>query len=154
MSETTLPETGTDALSPQQIAEQVRDRMMLDDQAVQALDIAIAAVGPGTAHARMTVRKDMLNGFAICHGGLLTTLADTAFAYACNAYNEVTVASGVSIDFVAPARQGDVLDAICSEQSVSGRTGVYDVTITNQRGERIALFRGRSYRLRGKTIVA
>lgn len=140
-------------LSAQQLAERVRERMYASDFATKMLDIAIVEVGPGTAHARMTVRRDMLNGFAICHGGLITTLADTAFAYACNSCNEVTVASGLGIDFVAPAREGDVLDAICREESASGRTGVYDVAVTNQRGERVALFRGRSYRLRGKPVV-
>lgn len=141
------------SLSPQELAERVRDRMYADDHATRSLGIAIVDVGPGTSRARMTVRRDMLNGFAICHGGLIATLADTAFAYACNACNEVTVASGLSVDFLAPARAGDVLDAECSEQSARGRTGIYDVTVSNQRGERIALFRGRSYRLRGKPVV-
>ncbi len=140
-------------LSAQQLAERVRDRMLAHDHATGALGIAIVGVGPGTSRARMTVRSDMLNGFAICHGGLITTLADTAFAYACNACNEVTVASGLSVDFLAPAHEGDVLDAECHEQSARGRTGIYDVTVSNQRGERIALFRGRSYRLRGKPVV-
>lgn len=140
-------------LSAQQLAERVRDRMYASDFATQMLDIVIVKVGPGTAHARMTVRRDMLNGFAICHGGLITTLADTAFAYACNACNEVTVASGLGIDFIAPAREGDVLDAVCQAQSASGRTGVYDVAISNQRGERVALFRGRAYRLRDKPVI-
>ena len=140
-------------LSAQQLAERVRDHMIASDFATRMLDIAIIDVGPGTSRARMTVRHDMLNGFAICHGGLITALADTAFAYACNACNEVTVASGLSVDFLAPAHQGDVLDAVCREQSARGRTGIYDVTVSNQRGERIALFRGRSYRLRGKPVV-
>jgi acyl-CoA thioesterase len=140
-------------LSKQELAERVRDRMHENDYATRALSIAIVEVGPGTSRARMTVRRDMLNGFAICHGGLITTLADTAFAYACNAHNEVTVASGLSVDFLAPANEGDVLDAECHEQSARGRTGIYDVAVSNQRGERVALFRGRSYRLRGKAVV-
>ena len=140
-------------LSAQQLAEHVRDHMYANDHATRALAMVIVAVGPGISHVRMTVRRDMLNGFAICHGGLITTLADTAFAYACNACNEVTVASGLSVDFLAPAHEGDVLDAQCQEQSVRGRTGIYDVTISNQRSERVALFRGRSYRLRGKPVV-
>ena len=137
----------------QQRAERVRAQMMQHDRVLATLGIAVDAIAPGRASVSMTVRDDMLNGFAICHGGLLTTLADTAFAYACNACNEVTVASGLSIDFLAPAHQGDVLDAVCREQSARGRTGIYDVTVSNQRGERIALFRGRSYRLRGKPVV-
>jgi len=96
----------------------------------------------------------MLNGHAICHGGFIATLADSAFAFACNAYNELTVASGFSIDLMAPARLGDVLTARCAEVSKAGRTGVYDVEVLNQSGERLAVFRGRSYTLKGKPVVA
>ena len=87
------------------------------------------------------------------HGGLVTTLADTCFAYACNAYDEVTVASGFAIDLMAPGRAGDVLTAEAVEVAKGGRTGVYDITVTNQRGERIAVFRGRSYTMKGKPVV-
>jgi acyl-CoA thioesterase len=100
----------------------------------------------------MTVRADMLNGHAICHGGFIFTLADSAFAYACNSYNLTTVASGCAIDFVAPAREGDVLAAMARERSVSGRTGVYDAEVTNQRGETVAYFRGKSYRIKGHVV--
>ncbi len=137
----------------QQLAEAVRDAMARDDQASRAMGIAITEVGPGAATATMTVRADMLNGFAICHGGFVATLADTAFAFACNAYNELTVASGFSIDIVAPSREGDVLTARAHEVSRAGRTGVYDVEVSNQRGERIAIFRGRSYTMKGKSVV-
>ena len=102
----------------------------------------------------MTVREEMLNGHEICHGGFIATLADTAFAFACNSYNELTVASGFSIDLIAPGRLGDVLTARCAEVSKAGRTGVYDTEITNQRGERIGVFRGRSYTIKGKPAVA
>ena len=102
----------------------------------------------------MTVRTDMLNGHAICHGGFIFTLADSAFAFACNSYNLTTVASGCSIDFIAPAREGDLLTAIAHERSVSGRTGVYDIEVKNQRRETIAYFRGRSYRIKGHVIEA
>jgi len=95
----------------------------------------------------------MLNGHDICHGGLIATLADSAFAYACNSYDELTVASGFAADFVAPARLGDVLTARCAEVSRAGRTGVYDAEVTNQRDERVALFRGRSYTIKGKPAV-
>jgi acyl-CoA thioesterase len=101
----------------------------------------------------MTVRQDMLNGHQTCHGGFLSALADSAFAFACNSYNELTVASGFSIDFIAPGRLGDVLTARCAEVSKAGRTGVYDTEIVNQRGERLAVFRGRSYTLKGKPAV-
>jgi acyl-CoA thioesterase len=102
----------------------------------------------------MTVRQDMLNGHAICHGGLVTTLADSAFAFACNAYNELTVAAGFDVNLHAASRLGDVLTAVCSEVSKSGRTGVYDVNVRNQRGEAVASFRGRSYSIKGKPVVA
>ncbi|MFP5476329.1 MAG: hydroxyphenylacetyl-CoA thioesterase PaaI [Gammaproteobacteria bacterium] len=139
--------------TPQQIADAVRDGMAANDRALHALGIAITAISPGAATAAMTVREDMLNGHDICHGGLIATLADTAFAYACNAYDELTVASGFGVDFVAPARLGDRLEARCTEVSKTGRTGVYDVVVTNQRGERVAVFRGRSYTARGRPAV-
>lgn len=140
--------------TPQQLAEFVRDGMYANDRASQGLGLQVTAIGPGSASVTMTVREDMLNGHAICHGGFIATLADSAFAFACNAYNELTVASGFSIDLMAPARLGDVLTARCAEVSKAGRTGVYDVEVTNQRGERLAVFRGRSYTLKGKPAVA
>jgi len=140
--------------SPQQTAEHVRERMYANDRAVRELGIAITEVTPGHASARMTVVANMLNGHLTCHGGYLATLADTAFAYACNSYNELTVASGFSIDLLAPAREGDVLNAHAAEVSKAGRTGVYDCEIRNQAGVRIAVFRGRSYTLKGKPAVA
>jgi len=140
-------------MSPQQIADAVREDMLDDDHATRWLGIEIAAVGPGTSTATMTVRKDMLNGHALCHGGLITALADSAFAFACNAYNEVTVASGFDVNLLSSARLGDVLTARAEEASKSGRTGVYDVVVANQHGERIAVFRGRSYTMKGRAIV-
>jgi acyl-CoA thioesterase len=95
----------------------------------------------------------MLNGHEICHGGFITTLADSAFAFACNSNNQVTVASGLSVEFLAPARSGDVLTADASEVSRGGRTGVYDMVVTNQDGARIALVRGRSAALKGRTVI-
>ena len=140
-------------LTPQALAERVRDAMWAGDQATRMLGMRITAVGPGRAVVEMAVRADMLNGHAICHGGLITTLADSAFAFACNSYNELTVASGFSIDLLAPGRLGDLLTATCTELSKAGRTGVYDTEVRNQRGERIAAFRGRSYTARGKPVV-
>src|SRR2546428_6153617 len=136
----------------QSLAERVAAGMYARDRASQAMGMQIAAIGPGYAELTMTVRGDMLNGHAICHGGFIFTLADSAFAYACNSYNLMTVASGCAIDFLAPAREGDVLTAIAQERSASGRTGVYDVEVSNQRGEMIALFRGKSYRIKGHVI--
>ena len=140
--------------APQALAEQVRDAMLAGDHATLMLGMQIARVGPGRAVITMVVRQDMLNGHAICHGGLIATLADSTFAFACNSYNELTVASGFSIDLLAPGRLGDVLTATCTERSKSGRTGLYDTEVCNQRGECIALFRGRSYTARGKPVVA
>jgi acyl-CoA thioesterase len=134
------------------LAERVADAMYERDTASIALGMTVAAVSPGHAELSMTVRADMLNGHAICHGGFIFTLADSAFAYACNSYNLVTVASGCSIDFLAPAREGDVLTARAAERSAAGRTGVYDIDVVNQRGETIALFRGKSYRIKGHVV--
>ncbi|MES3010146.1 MAG: hydroxyphenylacetyl-CoA thioesterase PaaI [Pseudomonadota bacterium] len=141
-------------MTPQQTAEAVAIDMMAKDRASQGLGMRVARIAPGTADIEMVVREDMLNGFAICHGGYLTLLADSAFAFACNSYNEFTVASGLSIDFMAPAHAGDVLTARAVEVSRRGRTGVYDVDVCNQRGERLAVFRGRSHSVKGRPVVA
>ena len=143
----------TASMDPQAIAEHVRTGMLANDRATQGLGIAITAMGPGHATLEMTVRADMLNGFATCHGGFITALADSAFAFACNSRNDMTVASGLSIDFLAPAREGDRLTAEAAEVSLAGRTGVYDVNVRNQRGEAVAVFRGRSYCIKGKPTV-
>jgi len=139
--------------SPQQVADRVREGMLANDRATKALGMQVAQVAPGRAVLTMVVRDDMLNGHDICHGGLIATLADSAFAFACNSYNELTVASGFAIDLLAPGRRGDVLTATCAEVSKAGRTGVYDTEVRNQRGERIAVFRGRSYTVKGKPAV-
>ena len=143
-----LPDT-----TPQQTAERVRDGMLRTDRATLALGMAVLEVAPGSATLTMRVREDMLNGHGTCHGGLIATLADSAFAFACNSYDELTVASGFGIDFLAPARLDDVLTARCQEVSKAGRTGVYDSDVTNQRGERIAVFRGRSHTAKGRPAV-
>ena len=139
--------------TPQQIADYVRDGMLKNDAATQSLGMHVLEIGPGHATVTMRVRADMLNGHDICHGGFISTLADSAFAFACNSYDELTVASGFAIDFLAPARLGDVLTARCVEVSKAGRTGVYDTDVINQREERIAIFRGRSYTVKGKPAV-
>jgi acyl-CoA thioesterase len=143
------------ALTPaeaQALAERAAAAMYARDGASRGLGMRIAKVAPGHAQLTMPVRTDMLNGHAICHGGFIFTLADSAFAFACNSYNLTTVASGCAIDFLAPAREGDVLTAIAQERSAAGRTGVYDIDVVNQRGEKIALFRGKSYRIKGHVI--
>ena len=140
-------------MTPQQVAEATRDAMWQDDRASRALGMQVRAVGPGTATVTMTVREDMLNGHDICHGGLIAVLADSAFAYACNSYNEWTVASGFSIDLMAPSHLGDELTATCHEVSKTGRTGLYDTEVSNQHGKRVAVFRGRSHTIRGKPVL-
>jgi len=119
--------------------------MFENDEATRSFGIRITENGPGTATATMTVAASMLNGFGVCHGGYLFALADTAFAYACNSYNRLTLAAGGSIDFLRPAEGGDVLTAVAEERSRGGRSGTYDVCIRNQHGDMIALFRGRSH---------
>jgi len=118
----------------------------------RALGMKLVQIGPGSARVSMVVRADMVNGHGSCHGGVLFSLADSAFAFACNTYNATTVAAGATIDFLAPARQGDELTAVANEVWRSRRSGVYDVSVINQREERIALFRGRSHQLDSKLI--
>jgi acyl-CoA thioesterase len=140
-------------LSPQQIADAVGTGMFAKDRAAHGAGLHLATIGPGSATMTMRVVDNMLNGFAICHGGYITLLADTAFAYACNSYNALTVASSLGIDFIAAVQGGDILTAVASEVNLAGRTGVYDVEVRNQHGARVAMFRGRSYRMTGKTVV-
>ena len=135
-----------------QVATAVRDVLYERDQAARTVGITVDAVGPGFARCQMMVRADMQNGHGTCHGGLTFTLADTAFAYACNGYNRTTVALGCQITFLAPAEPGDVLIATAREQSRSARTGVYDIEVTTSTGRKIALFRGNAYET-GGTIV-
>jgi acyl-CoA thioesterase len=141
MTETTL--------TPQQLAEACTDSMFCRDSASRGLGIRITSVAPGRAVLTMTVREDMLQGHGNCHGGFIFILADSAFAYACNTYDEATVASGCSIDYLGPGQLGDVLTATAEERSRRGRTGLYDITVRNQHGDEVALFRGRSYKIRG-----
>ena len=140
-------------MDAQAVAEATRDAMWKDDRASKMLGMQVLAIGPGTATTAMTVREDMLNGHDICHGGLVTTLADSAFAFACNSYNEITVAAGFDVNLVAPAHLGDRLTAVARELSKAGRTAVYDIVVANQRGETVAAFRGRSYTMKGRPLV-
>lgn len=135
--------------SAQQLAELSAEAMLSGDPASTRLGMVVEEVRPGFARLRMTVVAYMINSHNICHGGYVFTLADSAFAFACNTYNRVTVASGATIDFLAPVYLDDELTAEASEQALGGRTGVYDVVVTNQRGKNVAVFRGRSHRLQG-----
>ena len=138
----------TEGLSAQQVAERSAAAMWADDRASQALGMVLDDVGPGRATLRMTVREDMVNGHDIGHGGLTFTLADSAFAFACNSYNRRTVAAAAEIRFLAPTRLRDLLVARATERSRDGRDGTYDVTVTA--GETVvAEFVGRSREIGG-----
>lgn len=134
----------------QQLAERSAAALYQRDRASQALGMRLLEVGPGRARVAMTVRPDMVNGHDVCHGGIVFALADSAFAFACNSYNESTVAAAATIDFLAAARTGDELTAEAAELWRSRRNGIYEISVRNQRGERVALFRGRSYRIDGE----
>lgn len=136
----------------QQLAEACRAAMYERDAGAQKLEIEITSVGPGVSVATMPVRADMLNGHGICHGGYIFSLADTAFAYACNSRNHATVAQHCAIEFIAPAKLGDRLTATAKEQVLAGRNGVYDITVRREDGATIACFRGRSFQLQGQVI--
>jgi acyl-CoA thioesterase len=135
------------------LASTCAQTMFKRDAASQAMGMRLLSVAPGAARVGMSVRADMIQGHGTCHGGYLFALADSAFAFACNSYNEATVAIGCSIDYIAPAHLGDTLTADCTEQSRSGRTGNYEVRIANQQGQLIALFHGKSYKVRGTVLT-
>ncbi|TXB70966.1 hydroxyphenylacetyl-CoA thioesterase PaaI [Paracoccus aurantiacus] len=136
-------------MTPQEIAQGSADAMWATDRASQRLGMKIEHIAPGQATLSMTVTEAMTNGHENAHGGYIFTLADSAFAFACNTYNAVTVGQQASINYVAPGRLGDVLTATAREASRSGRSGVYDVNITNQDGQQVAHFRGLSRAVKG-----
>jgi acyl-CoA thioesterase len=141
-------------VTAQQIAERAAEAMLAGDTASKGLGMRLLEVRPGYARLQMKVRPDMLNGHAMCHGGFIFSLADSAFAFACNSYNARTVAAGCVIDFLLSAAEGDELTAEAVEQAIAGRSGIYDVTVVNQKGGQIALFRGRSRRIGGELFPA
>ena len=138
--------------NPQALAELAGRTMYERDPASQALGMTLDAIRPGYARMRMWVRDDMLNGHGTCHGGYIFMLADSAFAFACNSHNFNTVGAGCTIDYLAPGRAGDVLVAEAVEQALAGKTGVYDVVVTDQDGRKVALFRGKSHRVAGHVV--
>mgnify|MGYP003625907940 CR=1 FL=1 len=140
------------SLDPQQLARASADAMWAQDNASKAMGMEILEMGPGLARITMTVRGDMVNGHDICHGGFIFTLADSAFAFACNSHNLNAVAAGARIEFLAPARLGDQLTAVAKQISQGSRTGVYDSLVTNQNGKTVALFRGNSARIGGALV--
>ena len=134
---------------PQALAELAGKTMYERDPASQALGMTLDEIRPGYARMSMRVRADMLNGHATCHGGYIFMLADSAFAFACNSHNFNTVGAGCSIDYLSPGREGDLLVAEAVEQALQGKTGVYDVSVTDGEGRKVALFRGKSHRVGG-----
>jgi len=136
----------------QDLANAVAQAMYQNDRASQALGMVLDEVRPGYARMSMAVRPDMLNGHEICHGGMIFTLADSTFAFACNSYNINTVAAACSIEFMRPVAGGELLTAEAVEQLLSGRHGVYDIRVSNRAGEVVALFRGKSTQIRGTVV--
>ena len=137
----------------QALAEAAGYAMFARDHATQAMGMQLSTVRPGYARMTMVVRPDMLNGHETCHGGLIFALADSAFAFACNSHNQNAVGAGCSIDYLAPGRLADVLTAEAVEQALAGKSGVYDVKVSNQDGRTIALFRGKSHRIGGEVVA-
>lgn len=133
----------------QALAELAGKTMFERDPASQALGMQLCEIRPGYARMTMAVRRDMLNGHQTCHGGYIFMLADSAFAFACNSHNHNTVGAGCTIEYLAPGRLGDMLAAEAVEQALAGKTGVYDVKVSNQEGRIVALLRGKSHRVGG-----
>jgi acyl-CoA thioesterase len=144
------------------MSQEAKELARLVGQTMFAVDIAskdtmgmeLVSCEPGRAVIRMEVKALHLNGHHICHGGFIFTLADSTFAFACNSYNKAAVAAGCSIEFLKPGQLGDVLTCEGVEQTLSGRHGIYDMKVSNQRGEVIALFRGKSAQIQGTVIPA
>ena len=135
-----------------QIAEACAKKMFRDDQASRDLGMSVKIPEAGVAEVRMTVTANMVNGHGYCHGGFVFMVADSAFAFACNSYDDVTVASGADVNFVYSAKLGDELVALARETQRGRRSGVYDVEVRNQDERLIAVFRGRSVAL-GRSIL-
>jgi acyl-CoA thioesterase len=139
-------------MTPDELARATAQAMYEADGCSRALGMELLEVRAGYARLRMSVRPEFLNGHQICHGGLIFTLADSTFAFACNSYNINTVASGCSIEFLRPVQPDDQLTAEAVEQVMSGRNGIYDIRVTNRAGETVAMFRGKSAQIRGNVI--
>lgn len=140
-------------MTPQERARKVGESMFsVDVAARETMGIELVSVAPGQAVLRMVVKGMHLNGHQICHGGFIFTLADTTFAYACNSYNKNAVAAGCSIEFLKPGHEGDVLTCEGQEQALQGRHGIYDMKVMNQKGEVVAMFRGKSAQIPGQVF--
>ena len=140
-------------MSANELAQAVGAAMFAADRASRDfMQMELICCEPGRAVMRMVVRESMLNGHNICHGGLIFTLADSTFAFACNSRNLATVAAGCSIEFLKPAQRGDILTCEGVEQTLQGRHGIYDMKVSNQHAEVIAMFRGKSAQIAGSVI--
>ena len=137
-------------MTPQARAEKSASTMWATDKASQNLGMRIDHIAPGAATLSMTVEDNMLNGHGICHGGYIFTLADSAFAFACNSYNQLVVAQQNQITYLAPGKAGECLTATAIEQTKTGRSGIYDVTVTGEDSRIVALFRGLSRTIKGQ----
>jgi acyl-CoA thioesterase len=140
--------------APHDIARACAEAMWAEDQASQGLGMVVERVSPGEAVISMAIRADMTNGHGICHGGFIFTLADSAFAFACNTYNQRTVAQHCAVTFLQPGRRGDTLTAHAVERNRSGRSGIYDVTVRDGKGEVVAEFRGHSRTIAGTLLAS
>ena len=141
-------------MTPDELARACADAMLASDPASAGMGLALQSVSPGAARMAMPVASRMVNGHGICHGGYIFSLADTAFAVACNSLNERAVASQCSITFLRPAREGDQLVATAAQRAVAGRTGIYDVQVATADGQLIAEFRGHSRTLGSRWLDA
>ena len=141
--------SAADTMNPDELARACAAAMWAGDRATQHLGMRIEHVAAGTAAIAMTVTRDMVNGHGMCHGGYIFTLADSAFAFACNTYNQRTVAQHCAVTFIASAFEGDRLTATAREVSRRGRGGIYDIAVVNQKGETLAEFRGHSRTIKG-----
>jgi acyl-CoA thioesterase len=144
-----MPQTSRE----QRLAAAVGRAMLAQDNASRALGMVLEEVGPGQARMRMMVRDDMINGHDLCHGGLIFALADSSLAFACNARNRITVVAAAEIQFISPARMGETLLAVARERASAGRSGIYDVEVTDAAtGRLLALLRGRAQRIDGNIV--
>ncbi|QUJ76435.1 hydroxyphenylacetyl-CoA thioesterase PaaI [Sulfitobacter albidus] len=137
-------------MTPQDRAQRAAKTMMANDRASRALGMQLTTIAPGEATMTMQVTGDMLNGHGICHGGYIFTLADSAFAFACNSYNRLTVAQQNQITYITPGKPGETLTATARETALAGRSGVYDVEVTGDDGRTVATFRGLSRTIKGQ----
>lgn len=148
-----MDERAAQSADPYAIAKACAETMWAEDRASRALGMKIENIAPGEAVLSMTVRTDMTNGHGICHGGFIFTLADSAFAFACNTYDQRTVAQQCAVTFIEPVRQGEILTAHAVERNRAGRGGIYDVSVRDSKNKVVAEFRGHSRTIAGSLLA-